>query len=70
MSQKQGFKLKAAKRLIQSSKLAALESASYGAEAIEEAIRDQPGACDQGTTEDSHVSPRLRNLAEPPAGMM
>jgi len=72
MSQKQRFKLNAAARLIASAKR---ESASYGADAIEDAVRDtsnEQGTDDMDVTEESaDASPSLTNIQNPvPNGMM
>lgn len=69
MNQKQRFRLEAARRLIAT---AEQESASYGAEAIEEAVRDNNKQQDADSVEESaDASPSLHNIANPvPNGMM
>lgn len=69
MNQKQRFRLEAARRLLAT---AEPESASYGTDAIEEAVRDNDKQ--QGTDsveESADASPSLYNISNPvPNGMM
>lgn len=69
MNQKQRFRLEAAQRLVATAKR---ESASYGAEAIEEAVRDnQKQEGTDSVEENADASPSLYNLKNPvPNGMM
>lgn len=69
MNQKQRFKLEAAQRLVATAKQ---ESASYGADAIEEAMRDKEKQKGMDSIEESaDASPSLTNIQNPvPNGMM
>lgn len=68
MNQKQRFRLEAAARLIAT---AEQESASYGAEAIEDAVRDNEKQGTDSVEESADASPSLYNLQNPvPNGMM